>query len=99
MFFLRKSLLIAGNFQIITVSYNKKSYAHQTVTLTEQRTGYFRKAYDSIEGVHLFQFRSVINGFKVQIMNSIVELVRMFVNHRSLLGVLANLEEGLTANG
>lgn len=99
MFFLRKSLLIAGNFQIITVSYSKKSYAHQTVTLTEQRTGHFRKAYDSIEGVHLFQFRSVINGFTVQILNSIVELVRMFVNHRSLLGFLANLEEGLTANG
>lgn len=55
--------------------------------------------YDSIEGLHLFQLRSVINGFKVQMLNSIVELVRMFVNHRSLLGVLANLEEGLTANG
>lgn len=85
MFFLRKSLLIAGNFQIITVSYSKKSYAHQTVTLTEQRTGHFRKAYDSIEGVHLFQFRSVINGFTVQILNSIVELVRMFVNSQIIV--------------
>lgn len=71
----------------------------KTVTLTEQRTGHFRKVYDSIEGLHLFQLRSVINGFKVQMLNSIVELVRMFVNHRSLLGFLANLEEGLTANG